>query len=50
MPDVSGLVKKTDYDTKVTEIENTVSDLDSKITTNKIVSVSIENLIKKLNA
>ena len=26
IPDVSGLVKKTDYDTKISEIENNVSD------------------------
>ena len=26
IPDVSGLVKKTDYDTKISEIENKVND------------------------
>ena len=26
MPDVSGLVKKTDYNTKISEIENKVND------------------------
>ena len=33
--------KKADFD-------NTVPNLDSKITTNKTISVSIENLLKKL--
>ena len=27
IPDVSSLLKKTDYDTKISEIENEVSDL-----------------------
>ena len=48
IPSVSSLVKKTDYNTKITEIENTVSGLDSKIRTNKTISMSIENLFKKL--
>ena len=47
IPSVSSLVKKTNYNIKITEIENTVSGLDSKITANKTISMSIENLLKK---
>ena len=52
IPDTSGLVKKTDYDTKITEIERKILDVSSLATKaaltaveNKILSVS--NLVKK---
>ena len=48
IPDVSSLVKKTDYNTKVAEIDTMVSSLDGKIAENKTKSESIQNELKGL--
>ena len=48
VPDVSSLVKKTDYNTKVAEIDTMVSSLDGKIAENKTKSESIQNELKGL--
>ena len=48
IPDTSNLVKKTDYDTKVGEIENRMISLNRKIVSNKTKDISIENELKKL--
>ena len=45
IPDVSGLVKKTDYNTKVSEIDIKVSTLDGKITKNIINTTTTINLL-----
>ena len=52
MPDVTSLVKKTDFNTKVTEIEGKIPDVSSLVTNsaltvvkNKITDVS--SLVKK---
>ena len=52
IPDNSGLVKKTDYDTKITEVEGKIPDISNLATKtasttveNRILSVS--NLVKK---
>ena len=42
------LLKKTDYNTRVAEIDNKVSGLDGKIAENKTKNASIENALKKL--
>ena len=42
------LWKKTDYNTRVSEIDTKVSSLDGKIAENKTKDVSIENEFKKL--
>ena len=42
------LLKKTDYNTRVAEIDNKVSGLDGKIAENKRKNASIENALKKL--
>ena len=48
IPSISNLVKKTDYDTKVGEIENRMISLNRKIVSNKTKDMSIENELKKL--
>ena len=48
IPSISNLVKKTDYDTKVTEIENRMISLNRKLVSNKTKDISIENELKKL--
>ena len=50
IPSISNLVKKTDYDTKVGEIENRIISLNRKIISNKTKDISIENELKKLKA
>ena len=42
------LLKKTDYNTRVAEIDNKVSSLDGKIAENKTKNASIEKALKKL--
>ena len=48
IPSISSLVEKTDYDTKVGEIENRMISLNRKIVSNKTKDISIENELKKL--
>ena len=48
IPSISNLVKKTDYDTKVGEIENRMNSLNRKIVSNKTKDLSIENEVKKI--
>ena len=48
IPSISDLVKKTDYDTKVKEIENRMISLNKKIVSNKTKDISIEIELKKL--
>ena len=48
IPSISNLLKKTDYDTKVGEIENKMISLNRKIVSNKTKDISIENELKKL--
>ena len=48
IPSIINLVKKTDYDTKVWEIENRMINLNRKIVSNKTKYISIENELKKL--
>ena len=43
IPDVSGLVKKTDYNTKVAEIDTKASTLDGKITKNIINTTTMND-------
>ena len=50
IPSISNLVKKTDYDTKVGEIENRIISLNRKIISNKTKDISIEDELKKLKA
>ena len=50
IPSISNLVKKTDYDTKVGEIENKMINLNKKIVSNKTKDISIENELKKLKS
>ena len=50
--DTSNLVKKTDYNTKVTEIENKIPDVSSLATNTVVTTVenkipSVSNLVKK---
>ena len=44
----SNLVKKTNYDTKVGEIENKMINLNRKIVSSKTRDISIENELKRL--
>ena len=50
IPDVSNLVKKTDYNTNISEIENKVSDHDHDkyITTSEFNKLSTENFKARL--
>ena len=48
IPSISNLVKKTDYDKKVGEIDNRMINLTRKIVWNKTKDISIENELKKL--
>ena len=48
IPSISSLVKKTDYDTNVGEIENRMIILNKKIASNKTRDISVENELKKL--
>ena len=48
IPSISNLVRKTDYDTKVGEIENRMKSLNRKIVSNKTKDITIENELKKL--
>ena len=48
IPSLSNLVKKTDYDTKIEEIENRMISLNKKVVSNKTKDKSIENKLKKL--
>ena len=48
IPSISSLVKKTDYDTKVGEMENRLISFNRKIVSNKTKGISIENELKKL--
>ena len=50
IPSFSNLVKKTDYDTKVREIENRIISLNRRIVWNKTEDITIENELKKLKA
>ena len=52
VPNVSNLVKKTDYDTKVNEIEKKITDHnhDKYITTPKFNKLTAENFAAKLLA
>ena len=47
IPDASGVVKKTDYNTKITELENKVLNISNLAT--KIALTSIENKIPSVN-
>ena len=51
IPDVSSLVKKTDYNTKISEIENKVSDHDHDkyITTSEFNKLTAENFKARLS-
>ena len=54
IPDTSGLVKKTDYDTKITEIERKILDVSSLATKAALTAVenkipSVSNLVNKTN-
>ena len=46
IPSISNLVKKTDYDTKVGEIENRMISLNIKIVSNKTKDIALENELK----
>ena len=48
IPSISSLVKKTDYDINVGEIENRMIILNKKIASNKTKDISVENELKKL--
>ena len=48
IPSISNLIKKTNYDTRVGEIENKMTNLNRKIVSNKTKDISIENELKKL--
>ena len=50
MPSVSSLVKKADYDTKITEIENTLNDHnhDKYITTPKFNTLAADDFNARL--
>ena len=48
IPSISSLVEKTDYDTKVGEIENRMISLNRKIVSNKTKDISLENDLKRL--
>ena len=50
--DTSDLVKKTDYNTKITEIEGKISDVSSLVTKTALTNVEnkipdVSNLVKK---
>ena len=52
IPDTSDLVKKTDYNTKITEMENKISDISNLATKAALTTVenkipNISNLVKK---
>ena len=52
IPDTSGLVKKTDYNAKITETENRIPNVSSLATKTALTTVenkipSISNLVKK---
>ena len=50
LPDVSNLVKKTDYNTKISEIENKINedDYDKYITTSEFNKLTTENFKARL--
>ena len=48
IPDISDLVKKTDFNAKITEVEGNLSSINKKITTNKTKHLLVENELKKL--
>ena len=48
IPSISNLINKTNYDTRVGETENKMTDLNRKIVSNKTKDISIENELKKL--
>ena len=47
IPDTSGLVKKTNYNTKITELENKIPDISNLAT--KTALIAIENKIPDIN-
>ena len=52
MPDISGLVKKTDFNTKVTEIKGKTPSISSLATNSALTAVenkkpNVSNLVKK---
>ena len=48
IPDTSGLVKKTDYDTKITEVEGKIPDISNLAT--KTASTTVENRILSVSS
>ena len=52
MPDVSGLVKKTDFNFKISEVEGKIPDVSSSVTNSALTAVEneipdVSNLVKK---